>query len=498
MSRFQPPDVTPRDVTVKSCDVCITGAGLAGLNALFVASRYLSRRQKVVLVDRRERVGGMWVDTYPYVRLHQPHPMFTAGNIKWTLGKDRSYLATKGEVLDHFEHCLNVIKQRVQVDELFGWTLESHDETDGKVRIACRSSDGRLMVVEAKRLIKAYGFGVVPNDPLEISSERVVSVSPDFCDMRGDEIRASDTPVWIVGGGKTAMDTAHALITEYPDREVNLVAGSGTYFASRDRCLPAGARRWWGGALFSSFGGETARRFDGTNETEVANWFRTNYGTWLTPETGNFLLGVLSESENRTIAAGLNDVIMDHLVDAVDRNGTTDLVFRSGATKTIQPGSWIVNCTGYFKPRVDRPYEPYVSGSGAVVSIHPRSTTMHLTSFSAYFLTHLLFLGMVADVPLYELDAEDLRAKARAAFPYTLFALVQYNLSLISDSVPAKVFGECGLDLDRWYPLPRRMVGLARFKLTHRRAREHARHTLDTVRERFDVRCGPRAHGARS
>ena len=86
--------------TTASCDVCIVGAGLAGLNALFVAGRYLSRDQKVILIDRRERVGGMWVDTYPYVRLHQPHPMFTAGNIEWTLGQDRSYLATKGEGLD--------------------------------------------------------------------------------------------------------------------------------------------------------------------------------------------------------------------------------------------------------------------------------------------------------------------------------------------------------------------------------------------------------------
>ena len=50
-------------------DVCIVGAGLAGLNALFVASQYLSRDQNVILVDRRRRVGGMWVDTYPYVRL---------------------------------------------------------------------------------------------------------------------------------------------------------------------------------------------------------------------------------------------------------------------------------------------------------------------------------------------------------------------------------------------------------------------------------------------
>src|SRR5258705_4589954 len=160
MSAFQPSAATARDVAVDTCDVCIVGAGLAGLNALFAASRYLSRDQKVILVDSRERVGGMWVDTYPYVRLHQPHGMFTAGNIKWTLGQDRSYLASKDEVLDHLEHCLNVIRERVPVDELFGWTLESHTETDGMVRAACRSNDGRRRVIQAKRLIKAYGFRI--------------------------------------------------------------------------------------------------------------------------------------------------------------------------------------------------------------------------------------------------------------------------------------------------------------------------------------------------
>lgn len=355
-------------VRVESCDVCIVGTGLAGMNALFVASRYLRRDQRIILVDRRERVGGMWVDTYPYVRLHQPHGMFTAGNIEWILGQERGYLATKDEVLGHFEHCLNVIKQRVKVDDFFGWELESDDEADGIVRVTCRSADGQSVVIESKRLIKAYGFRVVPNDPLELSSSRIWSVSPDYCDVRSGEVQASAAPVWIVGGGKTAMDTAHALMTTYPDREVNLVAGSGTFFTSRDRCWPAGARRWWGGTLTSSIGAEVARRFDGTNETDVANWYRATYGTWSTPDAGNFLLGILSEAENKTIAAGLNDVIMDHLVDAVDRNGSTELVFRSGATKAIQPGSWIVNCTGYIMRR-EYAYEPYISGGGAVVSV---------------------------------------------------------------------------------------------------------------------------------
>jgi hypothetical protein len=479
-----------RSARVQTCDVCIVGAGLAGLNALFVASRYLSRDQKVILIDRRQDAGGMWVDTYPYVRLHQPHGMFTAGNIKWTLGENRAYLATKDEVLDHFAHCLDVIKRRVRVDEFFGWEMLSDQEIDGMVRITCRAADGKLLVVNATRLIKAYGFRVVPNDPLELSSSRVQSVSPDSCDMRRGAMQASDSPVWIIGGGKTAMDTAHALITQYPGREVNLVAGSGTYFLSRDRCFPTGARRWWSGTPVSNLSRQAARRFDGTNEEEVANWLRATYGVFVTPEADNLLFGLLSESENATIAAGLNDVIMDYLVDVVDHQAATELTFRSGATKAIAPGSWIVNCTGYLM-RADQPYEPSVSASGAVVSIQARSATLQLTSLMAYFLTHLLFLGKIRDVPLYEIDAQDVRSKARAAGPYALLSLVQHNLSLISDSVPTKVFLDCGINVDRWYPLPRRMIATAGFMRAHRSEREHCRRALDTLRERFDFRCGP-------
>lgn len=474
----------------ESCDTCIVGAGVAGMNALFAASRYLDRSQRVILLDRRTRVGGMWVETYPYVRLHQPHGMFTAGNIGWTLGRDRGYLATKDEVLDQFGHCLDVIKQRIRVDEFLGWALESHEVADGVVRISCRSSDGRSLVITAKRLIKAAGFGVQPNDPLEISSSRVRSVSPDSCDVRSGEMRASDTPVWVIAGGKAAMDTAHTLITEYPGREVNLVAGTGTSFASRDRCFPTGVRRWWGGTPVSRVANEMTRLFDGTNEAETFAWLRSNYGTWLTPTTGNYFLGVLSESENKTIAAGLNHVVMDHLTDVVDRGNATELVLRSGSRRTITPGSWIINCTGYIF-RDELPYEPYASDAGAVLSVNTRSATMHLTSFMGYFLAHLLFLGKLREIPLYELDMPELRAKSVMTLPFAMITLAQHNVSLIFDTAPTKVFTECGIDFDHWYPLPRRLAMTARYVLTHRRAREQQRRALDTVRERFGVRCGP-------
>ena len=481
-------------VQVEQCDVCIVGAGIAGLNALFVASRYLSRNQKVVLIDRRQRVGGMWVDTYPYVRLHQPYGFFTAGNIKWTLDAKPLYLATKEEVLDHLGHCFDVVKERVQLASYFDWEFESCDESVGKVRITARSMDGRPLVVEAQRLIKTYGVQVTPNEPLQISSTRVISVSPDYCDMRGEEVKAGSTPVWVIGGGKTAMDTAHTLITACPGREVNLIAGPGTFFLNRDRMFPAGIRRWWTGKEATSMFLEMARRFDGNNEANVQKWFRDGFCTWLTPEASNFLFGILSESEAKTIAEGLNAVVMDRFVDVVDRDGVTELVFRSGSTRSIPPGSWIVNCTGYlFHGR--HPYEPYVSDGGAVMSVQPRSATLQLSSVQAYFMTHLMFLDRLRDAPLYELDAQEMRLKANVAFPYALAALSQHNLSVISDIVPAKVFSDCGLDFSRWYPFPRRMMGTTQFMLRHRRDRAHHRRTLDTVRERFDVRCGPLGNG---
>ena len=108
-----------------------------------MASQYLSPDQTAVLVDRNDRAGGMWVDTYDYVRLHQPHPFFTTGNIPWTLDKPPEYLADKGEVLDHLQHCLDEIRKTITVVELFGHELESHDEVDDNVRVVCRRADGQ-------------------------------------------------------------------------------------------------------------------------------------------------------------------------------------------------------------------------------------------------------------------------------------------------------------------------------------------------------------------
>jgi Pyridine nucleotide-disulphide oxidoreductase len=478
------------DELLLSCDVCIVGAGIAGLNALFVASRYLTSDQRVVLIDRRKRVGGMWVDTYSYVRLHQPHGMFTAGDIEWTIKQDPAYLATKSEVLDHFAHCVEVVRRSVTVDELYGWTFDDAREGPRDVRISCRNAEGRQLVVVASRLIKAFGADVTPNDPLPLQSTQVHSVSPDSCNILDRDIRNGSAPVWVIGGGKTGMDTAHGLLVDNPGRSVHLLAGDGTYFVDRDKVFPRGGRRWWTGHPVSVMATQLAGRFDGSNETAVAEWHQAEYGLSVGPTAANFKFGLLSPAELSTISAGLDSVVIGHLSDVVDTDAGPVILLRNGTRVAVEPGSWIVNCTGYLLG-AKRPYEPYVSPGGRVVTVSMRSSTHFLSSHIAYYLTHLLMLGRIHTTPLYELDGYSLARLSKPAFTAALTSVTLYNQSLLADAVPSKVFSNFRADLDRWFPPHRRLQSMAVFMLTHHRQRPRLRAQLDAVRERFQVACGP-------
>ncbi len=475
-------------------EVCIVGAGITGLNALIVATKYLSRTDSVVLVDSRPRAGGMWVDTYDYVRLHQPHGIFTAGNVKWTLGAAPGHLASKPEVLDHLQHCLEVARKRVDLEEQFCWEYLSHEEVGDLVHVTFRAADGRIEQVRTKRLIKAFGHQVTPNQPLLTASNRVRSTTPELLDVNSGVIREDDAPIWIIGSGKTAMDTAHLLIKELPGREVNLVAGPGTIFARRDTFFPTGARRWYAGTPINTASRQVSQRFDGTNEDEVRDWYRTTYGIGPTPDAKDFFSAYLSDTELAVITAGLRSIEHDYFTDAVDGAGDdVDLAFRSGRTLTVPSGTWLVNCTGSLL-RTPHAYEPYVSPSGRTLSIQMRSsTTGAFSPFAGYYLTHLLFTGRMERADLYAMDIEDLYTKAKSLVVYASMSLMVHNLSLISEALPKRALMDCGLDYDRWYPAPRRVLGVVAFLRSHRRDREHCRQALDALGERFDVRAGPLA-----
>lgn len=473
-------------------DVVVIGAGISGLNALVVATGYLPRSGRAMLVDARPRSGGMWVDTYDYVRLHQPHPIFTAGNIKWQLDAAPSHLASRTEVLDHLQHCLDVASARLELAQRFGHTYAGHTERDGVVEVELRAPDGSTEIVTTRRLIKAFGHQVQPNPPLATTSPRVHSVTPETLDVAA--VRATGTPVWIVGGGKTAIDTAHRIITGLPGHDVHLLAGPGTLFTRRDTIYPTGLRRWFGGTPTNRMVREVSDRFDGTNEHEVRDWFAATYGVSPVPGARDFFGANLSEAENRVVTDGLRTVEQAYFADAVDHGDDVGIVDREGHVRRTPPGSWIINCTGSLL-RADHPYEPYASASGNVMSLQMRSSTFGgFSSLAGYFMTHLMFRGKLTEVPLYELDLVELHRKAAPTVIYASMSLSMHNLSLLLDALPKRVLMECGLDYNLWYPIPRQVVGVVSLLRRHHRTRPHDRRTLDTIATRFGVRSGPLQH----
>ena len=123
--------------------------------------------------------------------------------------------------------------------------------------------------------------------------------------------------------------------------------------------------------------------------------------------------------------------------------------------------------------------------------ISARNAIALLPSFGGYYLGHLMMLGQLGELPLYELDGEALASQSREAWACAAVTAHLYNLSLIADNAPREVLTQNGLNLDLWYPPHRYLLGAVQFARAYRREREHWRQSLDRVQERFDVHCGP-------
>lgn len=476
---------------VQTCDLCIIGAGIAGLNALFVATEYLRKTDKVILIERRTGPGGMWADVYDYARLHQPHPSFTVGDMKWNLPKPKDYLASGAEVQSHLQRCYDLIRDRVDLVELFGHSLTACNEivTDDGVsaRVTCRDADGRRLIIDAKRVIKATGFDVHAAKPLLFSSSNVVSTTPERLSREaGFEIRS---PVYIVGGGKTGMDTAYNLFTRSRGHTVNLINGKGTVFVERSKFFPSGARRWWSGTLLANLFRNQAMMFNGTNEDSCYYHLRRNSTVCVGGNSESFFYGVLSRHERDVIASGLESIVRDYLVDVVDGVDGPEMVLSSGARRPVPEGSVFINCTGHLLRR-RHDYEPYISEGGAVLAITPRSMVHFLSTASAYLLTHLFFRDKLRDLPLYEFDGEEIISKNPRLYHMSLMCLTFMNQLIMMRALPLSIFNRCGLDIDRLYPLHRRAIALIDLKLNGENYVRHCMKALDRMRIIRGVRCG--------
>ncbi len=201
----------PDDPATQTYDLVVVGAGIAGLNALFAARDYLPAGGRALLIDQKPQAGGMWNTCYDYVALHQPHPMFTVGDIPWRWNRPATYLAQRDEIRDHLAGTLDRIAETLPLDTRFGHTVISCDEVetpDGpRARLRFHPNDDpcRVRSVEATRAVHASGFDYHAAEPLPLSSKAVVSIIPQ--DLRETLAAHPGAPVYVIGGGKTGMDT---------------------------------------------------------------------------------------------------------------------------------------------------------------------------------------------------------------------------------------------------------------------------------------------------
>lgn len=341
-------------------DYLVVGAGVSGL--AFVDSLIAGSDADVVMVDRRHRPGGHWLDAYPFVRLHQPSAYYGVGSR--TLGGDR--IDTTGPNAGFYERAT-----ASDITSYFSAVLDEHLLSSGQVRFFGMSDyrsggpDGQRFVsrvtgeettvkVRRKLVDATYVESSIPSrhkPGFDIDPGARVVPPNDLVNL--SEAASGYT---VIGAGKTAMDTCAWLMDEgvSPDR-IRWIRPRDAWIQTRASMQPlellgCGFMQlqadWVQAAAESNSGQEFAHRL------EAAGAF-----VRLDPEVQPDVYrgAVLSAAEVESLRQIENVVRMGR----VQRIGTDTVILQQGSVGS-DPGQVFVDCTAAgVRPTELRPvFEP--------------------------------------------------------------------------------------------------------------------------------------------
>ena len=489
---------TNKNIQIEHCALCVIGTGVSGLNALNSSIPYLGKNDKIIVVDKRDptkAIGGMWNTAYDFVRLHQPHGLFTVGNKKWGINKPASYLANKEEIITHFQYCYQEIKKKSFIVEKFGYAFQSHEEVQGadgfKAHITIKSTDADKpdVLIKAKKCIKSFGFNILPNEPMQFSSHKVQSTVPEAPALLDGEIAQDDKPIYIVGGGKTAIDVAKLIITQNKNRKVNFIIGKGIYFFDREKFCTSGIKKNWQGILPRKLSLEYVAKYNENDLGEAIESIKGKYGLTPFKNARHCMSGILSAEENTLIKNGIDNEIYEYLEDVKESNGTLTLHYRSGKTQEVEENSWFINCTGFILPK-DEIQEPILSTHGTVLSIQGALSAFPFTSLQGYFLPHLWFRDAFKKTPINQFNYRKLAKADKEAFIFGTAAQLTYNSIQFAEALPLSVLTNCGLNYDNWFPFHRQFPTLLKMRLRKNHYLNMASKVLAHLDEKYGIENG--------
>jgi hypothetical protein len=195
-------------------DYLVVGAGALGMG--FVDALFEKSDADVVMLDRRHRPGGHWLDSYPFVQLHQPSMNYGVGSTRLGCdrvepdGRDAGFYERAGgtEICGYYDE---VMRHRLLSSGRVRFFPMCDYVGDGRFRSRLT---GEQTAVQVRRSVvdATYMSSSVPSThapPFEVGD----GVS---CVPVGDLTRVAHAPAGyvILGGGKTAMDAACWLLDQ--------------------------------------------------------------------------------------------------------------------------------------------------------------------------------------------------------------------------------------------------------------------------------------------
>jgi hypothetical protein len=202
-----------RDVVT---DYLVVGAGATGM--AFVDTLVAESDVDVVMVDRRHRPGGHWLDAYPFVRLHQPSAYYGVNSS--VLANDR--IDDSGPNAGFYER-----STAAEICDYYNRVLQEHLLASGRVRffpmsdyrgadagghhLVSRLTGAETTVTVRRKLVDAtYIQSSIPSrhTPMYEIDPGVHVIPPNAL----VDLNEPATGFTVIGAGKTAMDTCNWLL----------------------------------------------------------------------------------------------------------------------------------------------------------------------------------------------------------------------------------------------------------------------------------------------
>mmetsp|Transcript_68143 Transcript_68143/g.76283 ORF Transcript_68143/g.76283 Transcript_68143/m.76283 type:complete len:529 (+) Transcript_68143:61-1647(+) len=204
---------------VLECDYLIIGAGATTLAFIDTLLTELPDT-KIVLIDKKAAPGGHWIDSYPYVKLHQPSILYgiaskqLEGNwLKCLLTQFTlpwNHRANKTEILKYFA---DFVKEQDQID-FYPHSVYDFDNNNSEEDIYSFSSIDGSVSYKVKVNVKLVDGGsnecVVPhNSPLQFPVDdevRVMTPNQVYDAHEENRNEMQRNKYVVLGAGKTGMD----------------------------------------------------------------------------------------------------------------------------------------------------------------------------------------------------------------------------------------------------------------------------------------------------